>query len=183
MEMNEEMMKEAYNKEIEIKRFTKVNESLKAKIDIQQAKQTPEQNQRDKTNKEDTGIYADSDQLLRMIEKNLSCELSSIQTYFKQLIDEKFNNIPGVNTVANIGECEHNDTSKSNHIRSYASAAAKVNDTSDKNFRTILLAAKNEELAEDTDRKKRAKNIIMHGKQELSPNDDTEFINNMIKDL
>ena len=84
--MNEDMMKE------EIQRLTKENESLKAKIDIQ-AKQTP-----------DTGIYADSDQLLKMIEEKLSYELSSIQTNVKQLIDVKFNNIPGINTVANIGE-------------------------------------------------------------------------------
>ena len=146
MEMNEEMIKE------EIQGLTKKNESLKAKIDVQ-AKQTPEQTQRDKSNKEDTGIYADSDQLLRMIEEKLSCGLSSIQTNVKQLIDGNFNNLPGINTVANIGECEHNDNSKSSHIRSYASAAAKVDDTSDKNFRTIMLAAKNEELAGHTDSK------------------------------
>ena len=46
------------------------------------------------------------------------------------------------------------------------------------NFRAIMLTAKNEELAEEADRKRRAANLIIHG-----INDDKKFINDLITNL
>ena len=46
------------------------------------------------------------------------------------------------------------------------------------------LRQKNEELAEETDRKRRAANLIIHGKdEEAPPNDDNKFINDLITNL
>ena len=55
-------------------------------------------------------------------------------------------------------------------------------DVSGTNFRAIMLATKNEELAEETEKKRRARNIMIHGKVELSEDDDKNFVNNLIKD-
>ena len=44
-----------------------------------------------------------------------------------------------------------------------------------------MLTAKNEELAEEADRKRRAANLIIHGKdEEVWSNDDKKFINDLI---
>ena len=46
-----------------------------------------------------------------------------------------------------------------------------------------MLATKNEELAEETERKRRWQYLIIHGKEEIPSDDDKEFINQMITDL
>ena len=46
-----------------------------------------------------------------------------------------------------------------------------------------MMAAKNEELAELTERKLRCANIVIHGKQEMKPQDDKEFTDDFIKQL
>ena len=47
-----------------------------------------------------------------------------------------------------------------------------------------MLTAKNEELAEAADRKRCAANLIIHGKdEEVPPNDDKKFINDLITNL
>ena len=46
------------------------------------------------------------------------------------------------------------------------------------------LAAKNEKLTEEADQKRCAANLIIHGKdEEVGPNDDKKFINDLITDL
>ena len=42
---------------------------------------------------------------------------------------------------------------------------------------------KNEELAEETETKKRSNNLIIHGKEEVEVNDDKLFVDNLIKEL
>ena len=189
MEMNEELVKATYNKDIEIQRLTKEIECLKARIESQDEKQYPEQQHSDQQNKEahpqqDTSTSsADTDRLMKMIEEKLSSGLCTIQTNVIKLIDNKFNNIPRHNSES---VPEPNENSTPNHIRSYAATVGnEANDASVtvKNFRTIMMATKNEELAEEADRKRRGKNLIMHGKEEMASNEDSEFVNNMIKDL
>ena len=51
------------------------------------------------------------------------------------------------------------------------------------NFRCIMLEAKNEELAEQFEKRRREKNLIVHGKKEQSKEDDSEFFNQLVKDL
>ena len=50
-------------------------------------------------------------------------------------------------------------------------------------FRAIILASKNEELADESERKRRACNLVIHGKEELSTNDDKEFMDDLIKEI
>ena len=46
-----------------------------------------------------------------------------------------------------------------------------------------MMVNKNEELAEETVKKKRSNNLIIHGKEEVGVNDDNFFLDNLIKDL
>ena len=88
----------------------------------------------------------------------------------------------------NISEsiAESNENFTPNQIRSYSATVGNgANEASVtvKNFRTIMMATKNEELAEEAERKRRGKNLIIHGKEEMASDEDSEFVNNMIKDL
>ena len=50
------------------------------------------------------------------------------------------------------------------------------------NFRTIMMATKNEELAEIRDKKERSKNLIIHGREESEDNQaDTAFVQKFIQ--
>ena len=53
------------------------------------------------------------------------------------------------------------------------------------NFRNIVVAAKNEELIEERDKKLRQNNIIIHGRPDNDKNEesDKQFLNEMIKDI
>ena len=51
------------------------------------------------------------------------------------------------------------------------------------NFRAIMLASKNEELAEETERKRRECNLVIHGEEELPNNEDQKFVDDLIKEL
>ena len=183
-EMNEELIKATYNKDIEIQRLTKEIECLKARIEHQDVKQSPEKQHSDQQNKEahpqqDTSTSStDNDRLMKMIEEKLSSGLCAIQTNVKKLIDDKFNDIP-----RHISVTDPTNNTTTNHLSSYTEAVGNQNGASVKSLRTIMLVTKNEELAEEAERKRRGKNLIMHGKNEVTPEQDTEYINTMIKDL
>ena len=54
-----------------------------------------------------------------------------------------------------------------NNASSYAAAVGQKSAAySDKSFREIMMETKNEELTEEAERKRRAKNIIIHGVKE-----------------
>ena len=46
-----------------------------------------------------------------------------------------------------------------------------------------MLATKNEEMVEEADRKRRVKNLIIHNKNELTPEHDKAYTQNLIKEL
>ena len=48
------------------------------------------------------------------------------------------------------------------------------------NFGAIMMATKNEELAEEAERKARSTNMVIHGKEELLPDEDKLFVDNLI---
>ena len=76
------------------------------------------------------------------------------------------------------------DTNDSIHI-SYANATNNPKNSTNSNFRNIVVAAKNEELIEEKDKRVRENNIIIHGKCESENNEDNDkqFVNDMIKDI
>ena len=51
------------------------------------------------------------------------------------------------------------------------------------NFRVMMLASKNEELAEETVRKRRGCHLVIHGKEELPNNEDQKFLDDLINEL
>ena len=76
------------------------------------------------------------------------------------------------------------DTNDTIHI-SYANATNNPQNTNNSNFRNIVVAAKNEELIEEKDKRLRENNIVIHGKRESENNEDNDkqFVNDMIKDI
>ena len=91
--------------------------------------------------------------------------------------------MPIKNTTPNTETHESNKSTTTNNVSSYAKAVGNQNGASVKNLRTIMLVTKNEESTEEADRKRRVKNLIIHGKNEVSAEHDNEFSNNLIKDL
>ena len=114
----------------------------------------------------------------------------------QKIIDTKFRNLES--TISNIVEKKLDEKQVTNTVKattattpathgspaSYASVVGsnQAEDISGTNFRAIMLATKNEELAEETEKKRRAHNLIIHGKVELSVDDDRNFVSNLIKD-
>ena len=76
------------------------------------------------------------------------------------------------------------DTNDTIHI-SYANATNNPKNTNNSNFRNIVVAAKNEELIEEKDKRLGENNIVIHGKRESENNEDSDkqFVNDMIKDI
>ena len=56
-------------------------------------------------------------------------------------------------------------------------------ETTTKDFRAIMLATKNEEMVEEADRKRRVKNLIIHNKNELTPEHDKAYTQHLVKEL
>merc|ERR1712048_199746 len=73
----------------------------------------------------------------------------------------------------------------SNSPTSYASAVS-TNHVSG-NLRSIMMTRKNEEITEQNEKKRRAKNIIVFGRRELSQRfqkgEDEEFVKQLLKDI
>ena len=101
----------------------------------------------------------------------------------QKIIDTKFRNLES--TISNIvdkklDEKQAKNTDKATTATipaSYASVVGsnQAEDVSGTKFRAIMLATKNEEFAEETEKKRRAHNLIIHGKVELSV-DDKNFL-------
>ena len=165
---------------------TRINELTKQVTLLTEELVAEKRNREDKSNEgkiqqhsiheNEKSIINSTDQLMKMIEEKLNGGLDTIQKNVEKLVNEKFNNIP-----SNIVVPDSEAHSTSSLIRSYADTAG--NQGSAKNFRNIMMATKNEERAEEADRKSRGKNLIIHGKEEIEPNTDKEFVDNLIKEL
>lgn len=120
--------------------------------------------------------------MMKMIEEKLSSGLSSglskIETNMNQLIETKLNKLP-IST---------NNAIMTDMPTSYASAAASKNHVSG-NLRSIMMNTKNEELMEQSEKKKRAKNIMVFGRSENTgrqrwqQDDDKAFAEQLFKDV
>ena len=76
------------------------------------------------------------------------------------------------------------DTNDSIHI-SYANATNNPKNTTNSNFRNIVVAAKNEERVEERNKKLRENNIVVHGRDDKENNEENDktFINDMLKEI
>ena len=121
-----------------------------------------------------------------MIEKKLTHGLHTMKSNMEKLINAKLGQQVGIKNyvTSELENANTTTTTTNNTTSSYAAAVGKSGDNISGNFRAIILTAKNEELAEEADRKRRAANLIIHGKdEEVGPNDDKKFINDLITDL
>ena len=119
-----------------------------------------------------------TNELAKLIEEKLSAGLNTIQTNMENFIKEKLTEkSPPDVTMDDISDKE--TTTYADLLKT-----GSKNITSN-NFRCIMLEAKNEELAEQFEKRRREKNLIIHGKKEQSKEDDSDsdFFNQLVKDL
>ena len=103
-----------------------------------------------------------------------------------KLINAKLRQQVGIKNYATseLENANTTTTTTNNTTSSYAAVVGKSGNNISGNFRAMMLTAKNEELAEEADQKRRAANLIIHGKdEEALPNDDNKFINDLITNL
>ena len=119
-----------------------------------------------------------TNELMKMIEERMHCGFNSIQENMENFIKDKLVEIKDPDTtMEDVPELP----SPIEQRRSYANVASRSADS--QNFRNIMLATKNEELVEQSAKRQRAKNLIIHGKEEQTPEEDSLFVREMLKEL
>ena len=119
-----------------------------------------------------------TNELMKMIEERMHCGFNSIQENMEKFIKDKLVEIKDPDTtMEDVPELP----SPIEQRRSYANVASRSADS--QNFRNIMLATKNEELVEQSAKRQRAKNLIIHGKEEQTPEEDSLFVREMLKEL
>ena len=146
----------------------KLKEKLGEPVDASSSNQNVEENN------QSTSICMNTD-IIKLIEEKLSTGLTAIKVNVNQLIEEK------INTII---EPTSTDT-KSNELRSYANVVGKsqYSNSVPNDFRAMMMANRNEELAEETEKKRRSTNLIIHGKHESTEANDKDSVDNLIKEL
>ena len=168
------------NKDDEIARLTKENEQLKqnlgsgSKMEVEDSFGIPCDQQMNVPTKQN-----DLQKIIKIIEEKLSNGFETIQLNVEKLINDKLNNAKCPDHLKPTNQT----TRDINQIRNYAHAVGNQNSSPVNDLRTIMLVNKNEELAEEAERKSRSNNIIIHGKSETGPADDKFFTDNLIKEL
>ena len=178
---NDDWEQQAYdNKDDEIARLTKENEQLKqnlgsgSEMEIEDSFGIPCDQQINVQTKQN-----DLQKIIKIIEEKLSNGFETIQFNVEKLINDKLNNATSPDRPKPTNET----TTDINQIHTYAHAVGKQNPGPVNDLRTIMLVNKNEELAEEAERKSRSNNIIIHGKSETGPADDKFFTENLMKEL
>ena len=92
--------------------------------------------------------------MMKMIEEKLCAGFSKIKDDMNELVDNKLDKLPNV----------ANDNVPSGSSMSYASAVGKNHVSG--NLKSIMMTTKNEEITEQNEKKRRAKNIMIFGKTE-----------------
>jgi len=163
------------NKDEEIARLIKENEQLKRKtenwseLEATDCLGIPGDHQQ---NKASTQKYdADTSKIIKIIEDKLCKGFETIQSNVEKLINEKVT-------------CQKNPTVQNTKQTAYSSVVGGTNGNVTE-FKTIMMANKNEELTEKAEKKRRATNLIVHGRQEPLARDEEDkiFAEELIKDL
>ena len=169
--MNVALITDSHDKDIKIKLLTEELNTVKQQV-------ATNAKNKNKPQSEDKGTEMKASRALPVV--NPAAAMESLQTNIIEKIKDAIGSqievtvdkilqkkLGSTKTYANV-------TSKSdNPIRS-----STVND-----FRSIMLATKNEELVEERDRSFRESNLIIHGVEESKTVNDTDFVNNLIKNV
>ena len=166
------------NNEKEVERLRKENESLNERLN---ERETELDETLQKLAETDSPTNEPSGKnLLKEIEKSMQNRFTEMQKNLTHLIDEKIK----VNSCANTGEptyastiLGYNTEPNNNTGQKQSNQATPIN-----NFRTIMMSTRNEELAEEKDKKLRSCNVIIHGREENNPElaEDEVFVNMML---
>ena len=172
--INAEMIADAADKDILIKELTDENENLKKQQKIR------------KPQVENKAIEArrllpdpNSSAIVNEINDSFSAKINEIKEVIGSLIDEKLER-----RLGNASNDSYSGNSYAATVMGKATRATTnevsgddVGDAKVPDLRSIMLNQKNEELLEQSDRRNRAQNLIMHGKKDESPDGDERFVN------
>ena len=158
------------DKDILIKELTDENENLKQRaLEVHPRKPQLE----DKAIEARRSLPQPTNAIIEEIQSSINEKLREFKDAIGTLIDEKL-------------ECKLGNRK----LNSYAGkVAVGTGSTQDEvsNFRDVIAAAKNEELAEDRERNFRLNNLIIHGREDVDDSkqadQDNIFFDNFIKDL
>ena len=167
--INVEMIANSADKDILIKELTDENESLKKRaVGFKQCMPME-----DKAVEARRSLPQPTTTMIEEIRSSINDQLGNIKEAIGSMIDEKLERKLG-----------------NRKSETYAGKAA-VNGGSIQeevsNFRDVIAAAKNEELAEDRERNFRLNNLIIHGREDVEDaeqaDQDNIFFDNFVKDL
>ena len=159
------------NKDEEILELKKQNESLKEQIS--ERTQTSDEPLKDITNSEKLTFKPhEGDTIITYLEKAIDNRINSMQNNLVNLIEEKLN--------TNCTEKSYASTTKG-ITNNETTTITNPNKAVVPNFRSIMMSTRNEELAEQRDKKARESNIIIHGKEEIKEQDDSNFAQSLIQ--
>ena len=122
------------------------------------------------------GTPSNAHEIIQIIEKKLKEGFSEIKDNVNQFIETKLNKLPPTVTE---------NTPPNSVTPSYASAVGRSHVSGD--LKAIMMTTKNEEIAEQNEKKRRAKNIMVFGKSEYSQRwqegEDKKFAEQLFKDI
>lgn len=112
------------------------------------------------------------------VEKIINDKMNTMQTKLFEMINKKLDdNSANSNNTTTVSYAAVTNGSKAEEDLRKQQMKPMI-----ENFRTIMMATKNEELAEIRDKKERSRNLIIHGKEESEDNQvDTLFVQNLIQ--
>ena len=148
------------------------NERLKTRVDQLMQCQETEQAGSSGKNKQNQ-----ESKLVNLIDEKLGDGFNQIHSNLEKLISTKLEVIL------------QQSKQEINHVTSYAAAVGNKSPAyNDKNLRDIMMETKNEELIEEAERKRRGKNIIIHGVEEkywgsTGENEDKTFVKRLMTNL
>ena len=161
--MNASIIEDSSNKDIEISALNEENKLMKEEINQLKKKKNTEENPV-KTNAENS-----TPNILTLI-KDLQTSIDKRFSDMHELITEKKKE-------------DDNPNSKVASSVTYSSIVGESqSESTPTSFRAIMMATKNEELAEEAEKKRRECNLIIHGKEE-NGDDDKLFVQNLNKQI
>ena len=161
--MNVAMIADAGDKDIKIQNLTEENARLK-QFHIATVNKPEVEEKSTETNIARSLPLPNTSTLIQQIQSSINERFAELKDYIGQSIDERIKNVStDANTYA---------SKVANNMKTVKDLSSSSADPGVQNFRSIMMSARNEELAEKRDKKVRCTNIIIHGLKESSREED-----------
>jgi hypothetical protein len=195
--MNEEWIKETYNKEIEIERLTKENECLKSELLIQKKLPTTACHQQVKPTVSDKNTEAKQmlpdttipkvESLFQDMKRDMDNQMVEMKEFIQKSIDGNQKTIDEKSKKLEALIADKISTpNTAAGLTSFASIVSGKPSTPASNaadFRTLMRTTRNEEITEDKEKERRKRNIIVHGCRSSDESKTKDFIDTLFKDI